>query len=134
MNKNDNEAGQAVKVKRLVKWFVSGDTGKSSKAIVGVMEGVSPCDKFHGCHPSDGGDFGRCYRLLEEIPEYKTRIDEMKPVSPEWEVLVNHWNELSEMHRRKGDMYKRMKELFATCPRRPNVVELGPGVSVSFGA
>jgi hypothetical protein len=130
--KEDRATVAPVTVERLVKWVLSGDTGISSKAIVGVMEGVAPSDSFHGCHPSDGGDFGRCYRLLEAIPEYKTRMAEMKCVSPEWSVLVDHWEELTELYRQDGKMYQRMSELLDTCRKRGNVVKMGNGVSFAF--
>lgn len=53
--------------KRAMRWAAGGDTGSSSKAIMQTMMGEPPSDGW--CYPHDGGDFGRCYRLLAIIPE-----------------------------------------------------------------
>ena len=36
-------------------------------------------EKFNISYPYDPADFGRCYRLLELIPEWKTEIHKLKP-------------------------------------------------------
>lgn len=56
---------------RLVDWYSSDDTGSSSKAIAAFMTGRSSSGDF----PWDGGDFGRCHRLLQLIPEWRPRLD-----------------------------------------------------------
>lgn len=103
----------------LRRWFASTDRGISSNAIVEVMEGL-PRGMITGSfglgHPHDPGDFGRCFRLLKLMPEYRSRLDEMR-VTPEWSILVNHWSELEGLYVEEAPsmkypkLYARMQEL-----------------------
>ncbi len=59
---------------RALFWALSGDTGVSSESLAKHMTGntggrISP--------PSDSSDRGRCIRLLELIPEWIPRLNEM---------------------------------------------------------
>ena len=78
----------------IIRWFLKGDTGISSIAIVSAMLDKHKSIRQWGDHPRDIGDFGRCYRLLKTVPEFRSRIGEMASRSPEWESLVEHWDEL----------------------------------------
>jgi hypothetical protein len=114
----------------LTKWLLSDDTGVSSKAIAAHLTGDTKQGKF-GDYPSDGDDFGRCYRLLVCVPEFAPRIGELATRSPQWAALVKHWSELTEMYIRKDKcIYKRMKEILATAPDK-NRISFGGG-SISF--
>lgn len=77
---------------RLIEWFVSDDTGSSSKAIAAHMTGTKA--KYGMDYPSDPSDLGRCLRLLEKIPEWKGRISEMAHHSPGWAGLVYKWDDI----------------------------------------
>ncbi|MCJ7616533.1 MAG: hypothetical protein MUO43_08360, partial [Desulfobacterales bacterium] len=83
--------------------------------IVSVMENVAISPVFRGIHPHDPSDFNRCVKLLNAVPEYRTRMDEMRAVSPQWDQLVEHWAELEELLKESIDsapeLYDRMKEL-----------------------
>lgn len=111
-------------------WIVGDDTGASSKALWAVMMG----QKTDASHPHDGGDFGRCIRLLESVPEWKARLPEMAVVSPYWAALVQHWDELTARHAQDLQLYARMRQLLDPIEAAdPKVFRLGPGVSVRFG-
>lgn len=61
---------------RALYWALSDDTGISSKAIArwfALKEMYVP-----SMPPSDADDRGRCIRLLELIPEWIPRLDELK--------------------------------------------------------
>lgn len=61
---------------RALWWALSDDTGVSSKAIArwfATKEMFVPSSP-----PSDAADRGRCIRLLELIPEWLPRLDELK--------------------------------------------------------
>lgn len=104
---------------QLHRWFGSNDRGISSNAIVEVMEGL-PRGMLTGSfglgHPHDPADFGRCFRLLEAVPLYRHRMDEMR-ISPVWNALVNHWAELERLYIEEcpggkcHKLYDRMQEL-----------------------
>lgn len=94
----------------LIKWLLSGDTGVSSEAIAAHMTGNDVARRW-GDHPRDNGDFGRCYRLLKTVPEFRSRIGEMAGRSEQLAVLVAHWDELERLYETDADIcYKRMKE------------------------
>jgi hypothetical protein len=113
---------------RIINWFVTGDTGVSSEAIVAQMMGIET-GRTWGDHPHDCGDFGRCYKLLEAVPEFKPRINEMAKRSNEWAALVEHWDELTELYATDGKCYERMKEIFATVKDKKGV-DIGNGVTI----
>lgn len=59
---------------RALFWSLAGDTGISSEAIAAHMSGYS---NGRMMPPSDADDRGRCVRLLELIPEWIPRLNEM---------------------------------------------------------
>lgn len=61
--------------RRALFWSMSGDTGISSEAICSHMTGNPVRMGF--MPPSDASDRGRCIRLLELIPEWIVRLNEM---------------------------------------------------------
>lgn len=42
-------------------------------------------------YPYDAADFGRCFRLLEVIPEWRARLSEMAAHGEQWAALVATW-------------------------------------------
>lgn len=67
-------------------WLLSGDTGISSKALCAHMLGMEP---DHNMPPSDADDRGRCIRLLNKIPEWWVRLDEMAQYSPQESLVIS---------------------------------------------
>jgi hypothetical protein len=84
--------------KRVITWMFSGDTGMSSKAICAHMLGL----KYDKSHPSDPSDLGRCLRLLELIPEWKPRIQEMAQHCPGWAGLIGDWGNIVDLYYNEG--------------------------------
>jgi hypothetical protein len=76
-------------------WFMSGDTGTSSKTIWSVMTGI-PIDCADV--PYDPSDFGRCHRLLEKFPEWRERLGEVAARYPVWGPLVREWPALTRRY------------------------------------
>lgn len=129
--------------RRAMEWLVGTDTGISSVAICRHMLGIARPRKHS--HPRDGGDLGRCLRLLELIPEWKSRINEMAEHGPYWAALAARWDELEvSLSEEAGSQFER----FAKSPKTYNlmrqildpitdkdssVVRLGEGVTMSFG-
>jgi hypothetical protein len=64
---------------RAVEWALGRDTGLSSKALCAFMLGISQ-DSYQP--PLDASDRGRCIRLLELIPEWIPRLDELAALKP----------------------------------------------------
>lgn len=82
---------------RAAQWVVGGDTGTSSKVIWSVMQMVEPRDSDP---PADPDDFGRCYRLLALIPEWRKSLELVSRAYPEWVGLVREWDRLTTMYER----------------------------------
>jgi hypothetical protein len=108
-----------------LQWRAGRDTGTSSETIWAVMLGVTPT---YPDVPYDPDDFGRCYRLLEAVPEWRDRLHLVADAYPKsaWPKLVDAWSELETMWRAVGyakkhdrtwdtaaakRMYDRMREL-----------------------
>lgn len=116
---------------RALRWASGRGVGESSKAILKVMTGNPPKDGY--CYPHDGGDFERCLVLLALIPEWKTRLAEMKSVGPEWSALVDHWDQLETIHLKNnaGMTYKRMKEILNPIEaKRRGLIKFGSGAAL----
>ncbi|MBL8499575.1 MAG: hypothetical protein JNL77_03160 [Nitrosomonas sp.] len=115
---------------KIIQWLLSDDTGVSSVAIVSKMTGHKPL--WGNGVPYDQDDFGRCHRLLEAIPEFMVRIEEMAECSPQWAVLVKHWHELTQLYlSNPEEMHDRMYQLITAAPNE-NRVEFGNGLAVEF--
>lgn len=91
------EANQTETIHQRALWWISnGEVGMSSKTIWHCfMSGTNK--PFEVNHPYDPDDFSRCYKLLKAIPEWRKQLDRMKPLSKQWENLVNNWDKLTEM-------------------------------------
>jgi hypothetical protein len=63
---------------RALFWALAGSTGTSSKAIAKHFTGFSSEQPFGFMPPSDRDDRSRCIKLLELIPEWLPRLNEMK--------------------------------------------------------
>jgi hypothetical protein len=74
----------------------------SSRAILAWMERDLTVAAMNGNrmeYPRDPADLGRCIRLLDIEPSYRTRIGEMAQVSPQWARLVAKWAKLEALYR-----------------------------------
>ena len=81
-------------------------SGVSSETIWSVMTGLPVKDAGH---PYDPDDFGRCYRLLQHFPAWRSRLGEVAAAYPNtpWVDYVEHWSEMEvlweeESQRRDG--------------------------------
>lgn len=115
---------------KIIKWFLSGETGISSKTIVSQMTGYE-MDREYADYPKDPGDFGRCHKLLEMAHEFKPRMKEMADRSPQWAALVEHWDELTELYLQNGNLYERMTQILSSAPDK-RMINLGNGMSIFF--
>ncbi len=116
---------------KIIRWFLSGDTGRSSIAIVSQMTGIQQSGRGSD-YPRDAGDFGRCHRLLEAVPEFRARIEEMAQRSPQWAELVKRWDTLAQLYLTdRSAMYVKMRKILDAVPNE-NIVDLGNGVAIEF--
>lgn len=76
-------------------WIANGHVGMSSKTMWNCLMGNT---NFEVNHPYDPDDFSRCYKLLQAVPEWKTQLHKLKPLSTAWSNLVDNWDKLTEMY------------------------------------
>jgi len=89
------KADQTKSIKEKAIWWMGcGERGMSSETMWNFFMGER---NFPIHHPYDPGDFKRCYKLLEAVPEWKTELYELKSLSTAWSNLVDNWPELTEM-------------------------------------
>ncbi len=82
-----------------ITWVAHGEHGLSSLAIFRRMTRVVPYPIRAGnesAYPHDAADFRRCRLLLEQVPEWRARLAEMREVSPDWDRLIEEWDALCE--------------------------------------
>lgn len=100
---------------KMMFWLTKGERGISSEVMFETISGHNLGGRKSP--PSDPDDFKRCYLLLETIPEWKTKLNELRKISPTWNNLVDNWDKLTELleeqlrtHKANG-MYEFMKKL-----------------------
>jgi hypothetical protein len=127
-----------------VEWLANGERGVSSETLFKRITGVDAVGpEGYTDHPHDPGDFRRCRLLLEKCPELAGMLHKMKRQSPQWAVLVGHWQELCDLMDsetptwRKRNCsgsasrtYQRMRELFDSAKSKRTSMSGGS----SFGA
>lgn len=87
-------------------WVENGSIGASSNYMLFVLKGFNadawlekgnPLERPSRVdHPHDPDDMTRCRKLLEAAPELKLTFDKMASRSPQWSVLVRHWNAICQ--------------------------------------
>ena len=80
---------------KILQWLATGEKGISSEAIAFKMAGVVP-GRSWSTHPYDPSDFKQCLKLVNFIPEIRSRLDEMRSISREWNAIIEHWKEIEE--------------------------------------
>lgn len=94
---------------KITLWKASGTTGASAKCIASHIGGDGKAD---GSYPRDAGDFGRCERLLDMVPELRSEFHRMAEVNPYWAALVPEWANI-----------KASKDQFATIQKITRPIE-----------
>jgi|JI9StandDraft_1071089.scaffolds.fasta_scaffold31308_5 hypothetical protein len=91
-------------------WRKSDDTGLSSLYLAAALSGQCT-PEF--AHPWDSGDFGRCVRLLEAVPELRPRLELLDHAPDPWPKFLACWAELEALYRagRGAELSRRIAEL-----------------------
>ncbi len=98
-----------------IEWLTVGQQGISSASLFFKATGVRPGVLHHNgkngkCHPRDPADLNRCILLIEMAPDVAAKLPLMREVSPEWAVLVDHWDEIvATFHGEVGPNWSKAK-------------------------
>jgi hypothetical protein len=95
-------------VNKAINWLDNGRVGLSSATMCGTFfpqlkDHHKLKDKYDYDgnleinHPHDNGDFSRCVKFLDAVPEVRARMDELKPLSKEWKNLVEKWDQIESL-------------------------------------
>jgi hypothetical protein len=106
-----------------INWLEKGDRGLSSETIFYFMTKMPIIEVDDISHPHDASDLARCRILLEAVPEFDARRDELRSISNHWRVLVDNWSvlcttmdkESPKWRKREGSAhgtYKLMQSLY----------------------
>jgi len=87
----------------LTRWWHGLDVGRSSATIFSSFSGLhqSQAREFSGRSvPQDTADFGRCLRLLDLFPDWKSNLHVVSEAFPatSWPSLVDRWQDLTVAH------------------------------------
>jgi hypothetical protein len=123
----------------ILEWLGGRDTGLSSMAIALTALGKMPKNPSY---PHDGGDFGRCYRLIKAAPGAVLALEVLaRDGGPVWAALVRRWAEIevAYLHDIEHPKTYRCFELMQSIirPAEKNLrnppVRLGQDISIIFG-
>lgn len=90
----DNKTKEA----KIGEWLLSRDTGLSSIFMASVALGADASEIINPNYPHDAGDFGRCYRLVEQVPEIAQDFQRIADSSKEWGVIISRWPDLASQY------------------------------------
>lgn len=79
-------------------WLLGKDTGASSIAILSAAFGYPA----HRDYPHDGGDFGCCVRLLDNVPEAALGVERLASICPVWRMIEANWARLRTLHKARA--------------------------------
>jgi len=80
-------------LRRIGAWLLSGNCGISSETMLAIALGVDEVGYRAGA-PYDYGDFFRCYRLVQQVPEIREHFPRIAAAVPEFAGVLRCWDEL----------------------------------------
>lgn len=96
-------------------WFECDETGLSSKYLAAVFS-ARHADPNRP-HPHDAGDFGRCVKLLDAVPEFRLGLAKLNRPEhgPVWNAIGARWADLEALYRagKLADLTAELKALAA---------------------
>jgi hypothetical protein len=92
-------------------------------------------------YPSDGADFGRCYRLLLAAPEARAGLDKLATDGgPHWSALARTWGLIEAAYLRDlanpsgSETYALMQSILRPTEEADSgIARLGSGATIRFG-
>jgi hypothetical protein len=79
---------------QLLRWALSGNTGKSSMYMAGVAAFGRGYRPSHSALPGDYDDLRRCVHMAAACKSFRQALPELASVSPLWSRFVARWDEL----------------------------------------
>lgn len=100
-------------------WLINGDTGVSSQTMAAIALGATNLSSrgWNVDAPRDPSDFGRCYKLVQHVPEIREHFPRIGKKVKQFAGILANWDELVYLYERdkpKGEsteLYNRIREL-----------------------
>ena len=115
-------------INKAIKWLEEGQVGSSSATMCRTLfprlkehhnlkSMISWDGKFESSYPHDNGDFGRCVKFLEAVPEAREMMPKLKKLNEQWEKLVDNWTQIETLisQNKVQESYELIKE----CVNKP---------------
>ena len=102
---------------RLLKWALSAYHCVPSLTMAGAALGLSPVELRTGYfgYPKGIAEFGRCYGLLQAVPELRQAFPLVVVSCPQFKPILDAWDELVGLFESDREAcYRRMTELTAS--------------------
>lgn len=91
-------------MQEVLKWISEDGNGLSAKAIACAALGQVP---KRPNYPHDGDDFGRCYRLVKNVPGAQEGLERLgRDGGPMWVALVARWPEIEAAYLHDKSLYE----------------------------
>lgn len=110
--------------RRALAWMLSGDSGVSSETMLSIALGITKKDSCGFDVPYDAGDFGRCYRLVEQVPEIRDKFEAIGRRFVAFKPILACWDELAAIYEqdlptgKSARLGERLRELRKTPLRK----------------
>lgn len=102
---------------RLLKWALSDDHCVPTMTMAGAALGLSPVELRTGyfSYPKGIAEFGRCYGLLQAVPELRQAFPLVAVACPKFKPILDAWDELVGLFECDREAcYRRITELTET--------------------
>lgn len=122
-----------IMLREILDWFLYGDVGESSKAIVAAALNMENDNRIS--YPHDDDDLNRCYLLIGKIPETKIGLEKLAKIHPNWKVIFENWDELAKLFALdRSRCYRLMQKLYLGIVHE-NEVQISKGLTIitNFG-
>lgn len=103
--------------RKVLEWMLSDDTGVSSETMVAIAFDIPKRGHFGLDAPHDPGDFGRCYRLVQSVPEIREHFGKIGEKVKAFHGILANWDELSRIYLRdlptgrSAELYEKIRKL-----------------------
>ncbi|WP_454751628.1 hypothetical protein [Cupriavidus necator] len=106
-------------MRRLGNWILHGDTGVLSETMAAIAVGADTMkgDGWGPDAPHDPSDFGRCYKLVQAVPEIRATFPRIAELVPTFAGILREWDALCAIYqrdlpaRRSDELYEMIKAL-----------------------
>lgn len=87
-------------IKKIADWLVGPDTSGASSTMAAIALGLSDPTKMYGGFfvPKDSADFGRCKKLVEQIPEIRKAFSNIERAHRPFAPYIENFDALCLMH------------------------------------